>query len=143
MVKLERFGSIPGMGTYGHLTIGSFECLTVEREWLDNKPGESCIPPGEYPFKLSTYYKGGYPAYEIFGVPNRNRILIHIANKPTDVQGCVGLGKHWGWIDGEWAVSSSREVFGCFMGAMGNVTEDTIKVYYQHACDPPLSFFGL
>ena len=60
-VLLERFAYSP-MGTFGVLTVDDFECYTVERPWLDNKPRESCIPEGVYRLELGMYNRGGYPA---------------------------------------------------------------------------------
>jgi hypothetical protein len=130
MVILERYGSIPTMGTFGRLWIEGthFKCLTVECPDLNNTPGKSCIPKGTYPLRLSHYYAGGYPAFEICDVPNRSRILIHIANTINDIKGCVGLGDRFGWVVGKWAVLNSKQTLSAFMGAMENITETEIEV---------------
>lgn len=41
-VLLTRFAYSP-YGTFGKLLLPEFECYTVERPWLDNKPGRSLI----------------------------------------------------------------------------------------------------
>jgi hypothetical protein len=90
-VSLERFAYMP-MGTLGRLTIdGSNGFFTVERPWLDNKAFESCIPQGVYTCRR--YSSAKYPdTFEVCDVPERSKILIHTANWPDDVQGCIGLG---------------------------------------------------
>ena len=64
---------------------------TIERPWLDNAPWESCIPEGEYALKWKESPKFGW-CYEVEGVTNRTDILLHVANYPKDVQGCIGVG---------------------------------------------------
>jgi len=81
--------------TLGRLSSDDGELLleSLELPWLGNKPMESCIPAGDYLCRRSYYNRGGYDAYEITAVPNRTHILIHVANYPRDVVGCVGVGK--------------------------------------------------
>ena len=79
---------------------------TIERPWLNNKPFESCIPVGEYSLKWKESPKFGM-CYEVENVDGRTHILIHAANFPTDVVGCIGLGT--GLMGDRIAVSSSRD----------------------------------
>ena len=123
-MNLERFGSIPGMGTFGELTLGAQKWFTVERPWENNKPSVSCIPAGTYPIKLGTFYSGDgvggkpdYPAYELLNVPNRALIKIHKGNRMLDVRGCIALGKELGAEGGMWCVRRSKEAFEEFMVA--------------------------
>jgi len=116
------------MGTFGKLSVMQtplmniegpreklFECDTVERPWAGNAPNISCIPEGIYPIKPRRYYRGGYDAIEICDVPGRSLILIHIANTPTDVEGCVGPGFGRGWIKSQWSLTNSTDAFHDFM----------------------------
>ena len=94
MLKLSliRFAYLD-TGTFGHLWLPSGVVLhTVERPWLFNKPRVSCIPEGTYKLAPRHFFRGGYDTYEVTGVPGRRYILFHIANWPTDVEGCIGLG---------------------------------------------------
>ena len=130
-ILLERFGYTP-MGTFGILKVGGFECYTVERPWLDNKVGESCIPEGKYDLKPDRYNRGGYDAYEILNVPGRTEIKIHVANTMDNVIGCIGLGKRLGYIFNKWGVISSRTAFNEFMEEM-NGEEGEINIFsVQH-----------
>lgn len=84
-------------GVFGRMLVPGHEVLwTVEDDWKDNEPGESCIPAGQYRLERSFYYKKGYEAFEICDVPGRDRILIHKANTEEDVKGCIGLGMRLG-----------------------------------------------
>lgn len=126
-VLLERFAYTPH-GTFGKLILPNFECYTVERPWLDNTPRESCIPEGEYPLQLGRYNRGDYPAYEVLDVPNRSLIKIHIGNTIDDVIGCIAPGQGLGFLDGKWAVTSSRNAFTEFMAAMDDIEESRLIV---------------
>src|SRR5690606_33732276 len=66
----------------------------------------------------SVFYRGGYKCYEITEVPNRTRVLIHIANTPNDVEGCIGLGYKLGYVKNSWAVTNSKQAFDNFMTFM-------------------------
>ena len=116
-VLLERFAHTP-MGVFGNLSVDGFECYTVERPWLDNKPRESCIPEGVYRLELGMYNRGGYPAYEIMNVPDRSLIKMHIANNINDVIGCVGFGDSLGYYENLWSVMNSGKAMARFMDAM-------------------------
>lgn len=123
-VEIKR-GYLPG-GTYGDLYVdGRFVCHTVERPWLNNQPNISCIPEGTY--QLDAYKSprfgdcfivyGGEEHQQIkkFKNSNGNRwgILIHPANTPSQLAGCIapveqfstGFGDELGGV-------SSKKVFG-------------------------------
>lgn len=118
-IKLERFAYSP-MGTFGRLSAASFSCFTVERPWADNVPYESCIPCGLYPMRLGEYSRGNppYPDYELEKVPGRSAIEIHRGNTMDDLLGCIAPGMALGWINGKWAVTSSRLALNAFMDVM-------------------------
>lgn len=107
------------MGTFGTLTMPEFRCYTVERPWLDNEPGVSCIPNGQYEVVPARFYRGDYDAYILIEVPDRELIKMHIANTMDDVHGCIGLGNQLGWVYEKWAVLNSRPTFALFMRMMG------------------------
>ena len=87
---LERYCYSP-MATLGRLFVGGNTLHAVERKWLGNRPYESCIPEGVY--DVVPYSSEKYPdVWEVQDVPGRSKILIHVANYPEDVQGCIGLG---------------------------------------------------
>ena len=84
--------------TVGELFInGERICDTLENPWLDNQRNISCIPEGEYPVRLRTARESATRDYLhllVQDVPNRDFILVHRGNFPSQTQGCllVGLG---------------------------------------------------
>lgn len=127
-IRLERFAYTP-YGVFGKIIIPEFECFTVERPWLDNKPRQSCIPEGVYDLELGFFNRGGYPAYELKDVPGRSLIKIHIGNTMDDIVGCIAPGKSLGYLEKKWAVGSSKKAFNEFMQAMKDVESTKINIY--------------
>ena len=130
------------MGTFGNLLLGSGEdqarlCYTLELPWRDNAPRVSCIPCGTYPLRYDFYNRGGYACWEIYDVPGRDEIKIHIGNVELDILGCVVLGTALGWIKkrgqpkSKWAVTSSGVAFRRFMEVMEPFSEATITILNQ------------
>ena len=124
---LKRF-TYSTMGTIGVLAINDFECYTLELPWQDNKPNKSCIPAGVYPVTLGNYWRGGYPAYELSGVPYRTEIKIHIGNTAKDVLGCIVVGNKLGFIKQQLAVLNSKNTLDDFMKEMHENRITEIKV---------------
>lgn len=85
-------------GTYGHITYtqipttSSVTMYTVERPWLNNQHVISCVPLGVYSVKKYPSPHLGYTVW-LLDVLNRDKIEIHIADYPTDVEGCIGVGR--------------------------------------------------
>lgn len=117
LVTLERFAYTP-FGAFSRLAVDSFQCYTVERPWLNNKVGQSCIPEGEYELKPGRFNHGGYLAYELKGVPGRSLIKIHVGNTMDDVIGCIAPGMGLGYLNNKWGVINSRTAFDRFMDVM-------------------------
>lgn len=119
MVTIERF-CYADSGVFGKLILPSGQHLfTVERPWLNNARGISCIPEGQYLCVPRYYNRGGYKAVEITNVDNRSHILFHVANRPKDIMGCVGVGTKLGSIGGDWAILNSKLGFKAFMDEVG------------------------
>lgn len=78
-----------------------FECKTLERPWLDNKIGQSCVPTGTYPVKhrYSPKFKMIVPWLQ--DTEPRKWILIHYGNYVTDIEGCILVGKDHIDINGD------------------------------------------
>lgn len=89
-ITLERFCYHPE-GTLGVIRVDGELFYSVEKPWLDNAPNVSCVPEGTYKTGWRDSPKFG-ETWHIKDVPNRTYILIHAANYPTDVHGCIGLG---------------------------------------------------
>ena len=99
LLDIVRFAYAP-FGTYGRCTARFQESeiptlrswWTVERPWLENAPFVSCIPEGSYTCKREVFHRKQQETLEIQFVQDRTEILIHVANWPNDVQGCIGIG---------------------------------------------------
>lgn len=104
-IELKRFAYHPE-GTLGVIDFFEERFYTIERPWLDNKPNVSCIPVGKYDTGWRKSPRFG-ETWHIQDVTDRTYILIHAANFPKDVQGCIGLGT--GLMGDRVAVSNSRK----------------------------------
>ena len=108
--KLVRVAYIED-GTFGVLFDEETPfCLTLEREWKDNKRGVSCIPVGTYMCRRVQSPKFG-DTFEICDVPDRSHILIHKGNIEDDSHGCPIIGEEYGKYKGKIAVLSSGKAF--------------------------------
>jgi len=82
--------------TIGTLYInGEKFCDTLENPWLDNQRNISCIPKGQYKVRLRLPRESATRDYLhllVQDVPNRDWILVHIGNYPSQTQGCILVG---------------------------------------------------
>ncbi len=82
----------------------TFECSTLERQWLDDKADVSCVPKGRYLCRKLYSPAHGRPVYHLIKkwddeaqawghLPDgRTEIEIHSANIFQQLKGCVALG---------------------------------------------------
>ena len=126
MIRLTLHRETSGeKSTIGRLYIdGEFECFTLENPWLDNKRRISCIPEGTYEVKFRRVggwihkARGLFPdmhnavmgMLELQDVPERDYILIHWGNYPTDTQGCILVGTGRG-VDAVWNSQTAYKAF--------------------------------
>ena len=90
MITLKR--NYQQSKTTGILTLPSgAEVETLERPWLDNQVGVSCIPSGIYKFKRDHY--GKHQWFSLLDVPGRTFIEIHPGNKVSHSEGCILMSK--------------------------------------------------
>jgi hypothetical protein len=123
--KLFRFPSIRD-GTFGVLLEGSVPfCLTLERPWLNNEVGKSCIPDGEYICQRVTSPKFGI-TFQVCDVEGRTFILFHIGNLMDDSHGCIILGEQYEPLNGKNAIQASGKAFQEFLSRLTG--EDTLKL---------------
>lgn len=140
---LERFYYSPFQaaraalsGTFGKLTLpdGSF-VYTCERPWVGNKTGESCIPTGIYTLRkrrsgVVERTTGGehLEGWEVTGVPGRTYIMVHPANWPHQLEGCIAPGLGFGLLRDSLAVHSSRDAFEKVMAALEGQADWTLDI---------------
>jgi len=106
-LKLKR-EIISNKAVLGTLELEGQElCKTLENPWLNNEPTISCIPAGKYICKKYTSEK--YPnVWQVKNVEGRSYILIHNGNLEKHTQGCILVGREWGFLNEELAVLSSN-----------------------------------
>lgn len=137
-------------GVFGRLTGSGINLVTVEDDWRDNQRNVSCIPAGLYLLRRTLFYRHGYETFEVCDVPDRTRILIHIANTEEDVEGCIGVGLRLGSLrvrrdEDTHAVQvlkraalESAIAHRRFMEAMEGVDVARLSVEWDPAIDPAL-----
>jgi hypothetical protein len=126
IVRAPVSSSAPTLGEL--LVKGAHFCSTLELPWLNNLPGKSCIPVGQYQviLSLSTRFKREMP--RLIGVPGRVGILFHSGDTQADTEGCVLLGE--GTDAASFAASDSRTALRRFMAwfaSVGNTATVTIR----------------
>jgi hypothetical protein len=119
-------------GCLGTLTVDrEFISFTVELPDRGNKPNVSCFPAGAYTLRKTTTsktmpdkYRG--VAYVVEDVPGRSQIKFHVANKPSELLGCVGPNET---LDSKAMVGGrSKAAVKKFMDAMDGVEEAILVV---------------
>jgi uncharacterized protein DUF5675 len=114
-LTVARFAWTP-MGVFSYLRLPELQLYAIESPWRQNIPWLSCIPSGEYALAPCRFNRGGYPTYEVLGVPGRSQIKIHVGNTSEDLRGCIAPGMNLGSLAVEsrglvWAVVESRLAF--------------------------------
>ena len=116
-------------GTFStlHRQDGSKVCCFVERPDLNNEPNVSCVVEGTYdlfPHKSPKFGNCYALESKTLGVTRfekslRTHVLIHKANVPSDLQGCLAPGLAFGYVKGEWGVIKSGFAFNSLMNELG------------------------
>lgn len=114
---------------------------TIEPPWKDNEPFISCVPEGVY--RVWPYQSGKFgPAYILEnrrlevgryeGDAKRYGILIHPANAPSQLRGCIapGLRATEMVIDGrkQKAVSDSRAAMDRLLRCLGRQQGRSLRI---------------
>ena len=90
-------------GIFGTLNYDTFNCVTCENL-------SKAIPAGVYDiyWEVSPHFQRLMPHIR---VPNRTYIMIHNANFPIQLEGCIAVGDK---VDGD-AIDDSKDTFARFM----------------------------
>lgn len=135
--------------TLGHLYAGQIKLSTLEETWIPDPDGpggqrrqpgkpESCVPDGQYVLRphvsarypegvwalinseLGVYYQPGeIPDGQLWG---RSAILIHAANRTSDILGCIAVGMRSVILDNQHIVLESRIAIEQLRGLLGRET---------------------
>lgn len=119
---IRRLPQLPG-GVPGILYEGEMPfALTLERKWANNKPGESCIPIGEYtPERVQSPKFGN--TFEVKPVLGRTTILLHKGNIDDDSHGCILVGEMFTVApNGDIAIGASGDGFKEFLDRLKGET---------------------
>jgi hypothetical protein len=118
--------SVSAYGAFGvMMLLGVPFAVTLEHTYGD--PPRPKIPAGEFKMRLSKFYRGGYDTYEVI-VPGHSRILIHKANLPEELDGCIGIGESFNPVNGKPGITSSAMGFMEFMRLTRNRPELDLSV---------------
>ena len=127
MKLISRYES--KFGCFGDLYDENNEhiCFTLERNYANNEPNISSVPPGDYELRLFNSKKHGQCLVlvnENLGVHVfknakciRHSILFHPANNAVQLQGCIAPGMDVGVVNGHWGVINSKEAMAEVMKA--------------------------
>jgi hypothetical protein len=87
--------------------------LTLELPWKNNQPKFSCIPEGEYEYRIAKSPRLGTDVIWIDDVQGRTSIQIHTGNFTSQILGCILVGNAISDInnDGILDVSQSKLTF--------------------------------
>ena len=109
---------------------------TIELPWVGNRIGVSRIPPGEYGwFKWTSPTKGEVIRLDDSGTKPRTAILIHVANVPSNIEGCLGVGMGYHEFDSGWGVARSKIAMDALMEALPS--SGTIRIFDSFIKSPP------
>ena len=136
-IEIKRIacdGERPTLGVL--LNNGRPFAVTLERPWLGNRRGESCIPIGEYLcLRCSNspdYGRKNSPkfgdTFQVYEVPNRSNILFHKGNINADTHGCIVVGEQFEYLNGDEAVLASNQGFNEFLSIMVRENEFTLVI---------------
>jgi hypothetical protein len=126
MITIKRW--YQNDSTLGRLSVGGFQCFTLELPWRDNLPEVSCIPPGTYKAFKRKSPKNGL-CVEFRDVPKRSNIQIHSGNYTRQILGCVLVGDAIKFLDGDTIpdVANSRATLDKLLALLPDEFEVTIE----------------
>ena len=103
--------------TVGKLTVhhNNLTLMALELQDKNNQVNISCIPVGNYLCKRD--HTGKHQFYKVTEVDGRTDIEIHIATKPEDLLGCIGLGLKF---DNKYNLVDSEKACKLLLDSMNN-----------------------
>jgi len=107
--------------TIGFLTTqGRFVCWTLEDRLQRGPkvPGQTAIPAGTYPLRVTWSPRFKKPLPLVLSVPNFDGIRIHAGNTAADTDGCILVGLQWRGAK----VLDSRKALALVLAQLGDTT---------------------
>ena len=111
--------------------------LTLERPWVNNQSGISCIPAARgykarrcrrsADYNYSDSPKFG-DTFQVIDVPGRQYILFHKGNLASDSHGCILIGEKFDMVNGVPGVTESAQGFGQFLALTSGCDEFDLDI---------------
>lgn len=124
-LELVRVAVAP-QGAFGVILVDGLPAgpVTLERTFpvIESRPlGPQIvkIPRGRYRCVRTWYNRGGYETFEVTGVIGHSRLLFHSGNVELDSEGCILVGRRFGYLGGFLAVLDSHDGYRDFMHLVG------------------------
>ena len=119
--------------TIGLLTIGDFQCFTLELPWKDNQRNISCIPAGTYEYIYRISPSNG-EVLQLLSVKDRTFIQIHAGNFTRHTEGCILVGDRIMFIDDDTIpdVGNSKATLQKLLAAAGRGGTIEVKRCEKH-----------
>lgn len=115
--------------TMGYLAVnGEIICYTLELPWLNNKNDISSIPNGHYNGYIRADGTKGW-RIELYNVPDRKSVQIHIGNYTDQTTGCTLVGKRAS-LD-QCAVFESQKAMNSIREKIEPLLNNRIEVVYS------------
>lgn len=112
--------------TTGRLrTDTGYQCLALELPWLGNEPNRSCIPEGDYPYRVAWSPNRKSDVIWLDNVPGRSAIQIHTGNYTSQILGCILPGMAITDLNNDGILDVSRSG-DAFAGLMANIEKTGI-----------------
>jgi hypothetical protein len=113
---------------YGLLLVVDNGRMTFECKTIENKV--KSFPPGTYPIKYEWSPRFKQHLWELYKIPGRSEIKIHVANYYKDLEGCIALGLNHQDLNGDGIndLVSSTKAVDRFRIEMIGLEECTIRV---------------
>lgn len=129
-----------GRCSLGVLTVGAIRYQTIERPWLNNQQGVSCVPVGRY--RLMRHTSEAHPHtwalvnpalhvvhFEDPGHPDwRALVLIHVANWSRELRGCCAPGMGRQRYGDSWMVTGSDRAFRAIVATLPWTDDHTLTI---------------
>lgn len=145
------------MCTLGVLVVNGLKLQTMERPWVPSDlnlcgmKGISCVPAGAY--KLLPHNSEAHPKVWALVNPKlgvyhwdadvpftcalaRTMVLIHAANWPEELRGCIAVGKARAKVGGRWMVQQSRDALNELRNAVSTTYDLTLSIAEADSCTP-------
>lgn len=79
--------------TISRIRTTGFQCVGLELPWLGNQSMVSCIPEGEYDYRVAISPRTGKKVIWVDGAPGRSDIQLHPGNYTSQIDGCCLTGQ--------------------------------------------------